>query len=158
VVVVVEEFATVSRPPDGAESGLALTGELTSSAQDLPDAGWNVFAVAFIPEIFVVESSGFVTRSARELLVVAVGGVCSFGDDISQIESELSDQMVSSQSKVQLSQYSEEGCSWLSKTKGLRVKLIVFESMWVLVAAERLERDARYWREVDIGRFVSVQE
>lgn len=124
----VEVFTTLSRPPDCAESGLALTGELTSSAQDFPDAGWNVCAVAFIPEVFVVESSGFVTRSAKELLVVVVGGVCSFAEDISQIRSRLRDQMVSSQSKVQLSQCSEGGCSCLSKTQGQRVKFVVFES------------------------------
>jgi hypothetical protein len=111
VVVVVEEFATVSRPPDGAESGLALTGELTSSAQDLPEAGWKVCAVAFIPGVFVVESSGFVTRSAKELLVAVAGGVFSFGEDIMQIERELSGQMVSRQWSVQHRQASDEG-SW----------------------------------------------
>jgi hypothetical protein len=92
VAVVVEEFATLSRPPDGAESGLALTGELTSSAQDLPEAGWKVCAAAFIPGVFVVEISGFVTRSAKKLLVAAAGGVFSLGEDIVQLESELGDQ------------------------------------------------------------------
>jgi hypothetical protein len=102
VVLAVEEFATASRPPDGAESGLALTGELTSSAQDLPDAGWNVCDVASIPELFVVESSGFVTRSARELLVVAGGGVCSFNEDISQVGGELSGEVVNRKLRAQI--------------------------------------------------------
>ena len=83
VVVVVDVLATVSRPPDGAESGLALTGELTSSAQDLPEVGWKVCAAAFIPGVFVVETSGFVTRSAKGLLLgAAAGGVSSLEEDI----------------------------------------------------------------------------
>ena len=97
-VVVAEELATVSRLPEGAESGLALTGELTSSAQDLPEAGWKVCAAAFIPGVFVVESSGFVTRSAKELLLAAAaGGAASLGEDIVQLEGERSEQMVSRQ-------------------------------------------------------------
>ena len=102
VALALEEFATVSRPPDGAESGLALSGELTSSAHDLPEAGWKFCAVAFIPEVFVMESSGFVTRSAKELLVVAGGGVCSFNEDISQVGDELSGEVVNRQSRAQI--------------------------------------------------------
>jgi hypothetical protein len=128
VAVGVEEFATVSRPPDCAESGLALTGELTSSAQDLPDAGWNVCDVASIPEVLVVESSGFVTRSAKELLVVAVGGACSFNEDISQVDDELSGQVVNRQSRAQISQCREE-CSRRSEALAGRVKLVVFKSI-----------------------------
>ena len=85
----------MSRPPVCAESGLALIGELTSSAQDLPEAGWKVCAAAFIPGLFVVESSGFVTRSAKELLVAAAVGVSSLGEDIALFEDVGSDQTVS---------------------------------------------------------------
>ena len=95
IVVGVEVLATVSRPPDGADSGLALTGELTSSAHDLPEAGWKVCAAAFIPGVFVVESSGFVTRSAKELLLVAAaGGVFSSVEDIVQVGCKQNDQVV----------------------------------------------------------------
>jgi hypothetical protein len=49
-----------------------------------------------------VESSGFVTRSAKELLVAAVGGVFSLGKDIVQFVSQISDQMVARERNVQL--------------------------------------------------------
>ena len=41
-----------------------------------------------------MESSGFVTRSAKELLAAAAGGVFSLGKDIVQFASQMSDQMV----------------------------------------------------------------
>jgi hypothetical protein len=56
-----------------------------------------------------VESSGFVTRSAKELLVAAVGGVLSLGKDIVQFASQISDQMVTRERNVQLRR-SRENC------------------------------------------------
>lgn len=58
--------------------------------------------------MFVVESSGFVTRSAKELLVAAVGGVFSLGEDIVQFASQISDQMVIREWNVQLCRSSRE--------------------------------------------------
>jgi hypothetical protein len=79
--------------------------------------------------VLVVESSGFVTRSAKELLGVAVGGVCSFNEDISQVDDELSGQVVNRQSRAQISQCREEKCSRRSEALAGRVKLVVFKSI-----------------------------
>ena len=49
-----------------AVGGLAAEGELTSSAQEVPEAGWKEDAATFIPVVLVVLESGFVMRSARE--------------------------------------------------------------------------------------------
>jgi len=57
-----------------------------------------------------VASSGFVTRSAKELLVAAVGGVLSLGEDIVQFASQISDQMVIREWNVQLCRPSREDC------------------------------------------------
>ena len=57
-----------------AVGGLATEGELTSSAQDVPEAGWKEDAVAFIPGVaFVVLESGFVMRSASVPLAGVFG-------------------------------------------------------------------------------------
>lgn len=57
-----------------AAGGLATEGELTSSAQDVPEAGWKEVAVAFIPESGVVAPAlGFVMRSASEPLEGVLG-------------------------------------------------------------------------------------
>ena len=83
-VAVVVEFVVESSVA-GVELGFALTGELTSSAQDFPEAGVKVCAAAFIAGVFVVivvdASSGFVMRSARVPLATA-GALLSFGEDI----------------------------------------------------------------------------
>lgn len=57
-----------------------------------------------------MESSGFVTRSAKELLVAAVGGVFSLGEDIVQFASQISDQIVIREWNVQLRRSSREDC------------------------------------------------
>lgn len=50
-----------------AVGGLATEGELTSSAQDVPEAGWKAEAVTFIPGVAVATlASGLVMRSASE--------------------------------------------------------------------------------------------
>ena len=50
-----------------AAGGFATEGELTSSAQEVPEAGWKEDAATFIPGVVVVVlNSGFVIRSARE--------------------------------------------------------------------------------------------
>lgn len=132
VTVVADTFTTLSRPPDGAESGLALTGELISSAQDLPEAGWKAGVVAFIPGLFVVDSSGFVTRSANELLVAAAAaaGVLSLGRDIIKAESDFSDQVVNNQQKVGLYHVSQQRMLLFTKDEGRRAQLVVFQSRW----------------------------
>jgi uncharacterized protein YcsI (UPF0317 family) len=59
---------------DVAVGGVPVEGELTSSAQDVPDAGWKEDAVAFILGIaFAVLESGFVMRSASEPLAGVFG-------------------------------------------------------------------------------------
>lgn len=57
-----------------AVGGLGTEGELTSSAQEVPEAGWKEDAVALIPGVqFVVLESGFDMRSASEPLVGVFG-------------------------------------------------------------------------------------
>jgi hypothetical protein len=69
--VVVGAGAAVSGMADG---GLATEGELTSSAQEVPEAGWKEDAPAFIPGlVFVVFESGFEMRSASEPLAAVFG-------------------------------------------------------------------------------------
>lgn len=77
--------SVVESSPVGVGVGFALTGELTSSAQDFPEAGVKVCAAAFIAGAFVVGldgvASGFVMRSDR-LPVAAAGALLSLGEDI----------------------------------------------------------------------------
>lgn len=71
------EAPVVAAVGTGAASGMAvggsaIEGELTSSAQEVPEAGWKEEAVAFIPVPGALVS-GFVMRSAREPLAGVTG-------------------------------------------------------------------------------------
>jgi hypothetical protein len=68
-----EEVAVGAGAASGmAVGGLATEGELTSSAQEVPEAGWKEDAVAFIP-VGIALASGFVMRSASEPLAGVFG-------------------------------------------------------------------------------------
>ena len=60
--------------PGAAVGVVAAEGELTSSAQEAPEAGWKEDAVAFILRVAVFAlKSGFVMRSASEPLAGVFG-------------------------------------------------------------------------------------
>jgi hypothetical protein len=84
-----------------------------------------------------VESSGFVTRSAKELLVATVGGVFSLGEDIVQFASQISDQMVIREWNVQLRRSSREDCGCRLETQVRKVKLCS-KGRWVLGVTRKL--------------------